>query len=285
MNGRVYDPAVGRFLSVDPRVRDSAASQSWNGYGYVEARLLSATDPSGWETVDCPQCVQYRADPPRSAWVTSVGGYWVGDNSPAWRVLTGSDTIDILAQTPQWVSTGFSWDQLQIVDPGRDPSRRDFPSQTATESTGPAPQGKEDSADPICNAPGLGGGGLTLSQRADLARLQALGGVVGGALLGRLPGAVLGYGAAIGYNAYGLRAGGALVQGGSQQGNLAYGAAAQGLGIPLPAAQRFAGFYEQYGPSSGGRYAPENGTFLGGPPYGDDPGAQQAIAAGYACGQ
>jgi hypothetical protein len=47
----------GRFLSVDPRVRDSAASQSWNGYGYVEARLLSATDPSGWATVDCPQCV------------------------------------------------------------------------------------------------------------------------------------------------------------------------------------------------------------------------------------
>jgi RHS repeat-associated protein len=57
MNGRVYDPAVGRFLSVDPRVRDSAASQSWNGYAYVEARLLSATDPSGWATVDCPQCV------------------------------------------------------------------------------------------------------------------------------------------------------------------------------------------------------------------------------------
>jgi hypothetical protein len=143
----------------------------------------------------------------------------------------------------------------------------------------------EDPADPICSAPGQGGGSRTLRQRAELARLQALGGVVAGALLGRLPGAVLGYGAAIGYNAYGLRAGGALVQGGSQQGNLAYGAAAQGLGIPLPAAQRFAGFYEQYGPNSGGRYAPENGTFYGDPPYGDDRGAQQAIADGYACGQ
>jgi hypothetical protein len=85
-------------------------------------------------------------------------------------------------------------------------------------------QGEEDSDDPICTALGLGGGGRTLSQRADLARLQALGGVVGGALLGRLPGAVLGYVAAIGYNAYGLRAGGVLEQGGSQQGNRAYGA-------------------------------------------------------------
>ena len=49
MRGRVYDPAVGRFLSVDPIVRDAAASQSWNGYGYVEGRTLSWTDPSGYD--------------------------------------------------------------------------------------------------------------------------------------------------------------------------------------------------------------------------------------------
>ena len=48
MRGRVYDPAVGRFLSVDPIVRAVDASQSWNGYGYVEGRTLSWTDPSGW---------------------------------------------------------------------------------------------------------------------------------------------------------------------------------------------------------------------------------------------
>lgn len=48
MRGRVYDPTVGRFLSVDPIVRDADASQSWNGYGYVEGRTLSWTDPSGW---------------------------------------------------------------------------------------------------------------------------------------------------------------------------------------------------------------------------------------------
>ncbi len=48
MRGRVYDPVIGRFLSVDPLVRDVTATQSWNGYGYVEGRALSATDPSGY---------------------------------------------------------------------------------------------------------------------------------------------------------------------------------------------------------------------------------------------
>ena len=52
MNGRVYDPAVGRFLSVDPIVREAAASQSWNGYGYVEGRVLSWRDPSGWSGLE-----------------------------------------------------------------------------------------------------------------------------------------------------------------------------------------------------------------------------------------
>lgn len=51
-SGRVYDPTVGRFLSVDPIVRDVDASQSWNGYGYVSGRVMSATDPSGFmETI------------------------------------------------------------------------------------------------------------------------------------------------------------------------------------------------------------------------------------------
>jgi len=133
MAGRVYDPTVGRLLSVDPLVRDAAASQSWNGYGYVEGRVLSATDPSGWQTVDCPQCVRYRADPPRSAWVTSIGGYWIRHNGPAWRSDAGPDSVTINARTPMWVSTGFSWHTLQIVGLGRDPSGRAMPSQTAKE--------------------------------------------------------------------------------------------------------------------------------------------------------
>lgn len=47
MNGRVYDPSVGRFLSMDPIVADVADSQSLNPYAYVGNRPLSHTDPTG----------------------------------------------------------------------------------------------------------------------------------------------------------------------------------------------------------------------------------------------
>jgi RHS repeat-associated protein len=151
MHGRVYDPTVGRFLSVDPLVRDAAASQSWNGYGYVEGRVLSATDPSGWQTVDCPQCVRYRADPPRSAWVTSIGGYWISDNGPTWRSDAGPDSVTINARTPMWVSTGFSWNGLQIVGLGRDPSGRAMPSQTAKEGGKEEPQSQQQCVRPPAN--------------------------------------------------------------------------------------------------------------------------------------
>jgi hypothetical protein len=65
--------------------------------------------------------------------VTSVGGYWIRDDGPAWRSDAGLDEVTINARTPMWVSTGFSWNGLQIVGLGRDPSGRAMPSQTVNE--------------------------------------------------------------------------------------------------------------------------------------------------------
>lgn len=48
MNGRVYDPELGRFLSADPFVQDLSDLQSWNRYSYVLNNPLSFTDPSGF---------------------------------------------------------------------------------------------------------------------------------------------------------------------------------------------------------------------------------------------
>jgi RHS repeat-associated protein len=48
MNGRVFDPQIGRFLSADPYVDGADTSQGWNRYMYVHGQTLSATDPSGY---------------------------------------------------------------------------------------------------------------------------------------------------------------------------------------------------------------------------------------------
>lgn len=47
MNGRIYDPQLGRFLSPDPILAEPASSQSWNRYSYVSNNPLAYTDPSG----------------------------------------------------------------------------------------------------------------------------------------------------------------------------------------------------------------------------------------------
>jgi RHS repeat-associated protein len=49
MNGRVFDPTVGRFLSADPFIGDLADSQSVNPYAYVGNRPLIDFDPSGMD--------------------------------------------------------------------------------------------------------------------------------------------------------------------------------------------------------------------------------------------
>ncbi|MCW8126446.1 RHS repeat domain-containing protein [Microbulbifer halophilus] len=49
MNGRIYDPTLGRFLSPDPIVQAPTYSQNWNRYSYVVNNPLSFTDPSGYK--------------------------------------------------------------------------------------------------------------------------------------------------------------------------------------------------------------------------------------------
>ena len=53
MNGRVYDPVAGRFLSVDPDPGKPGDSQRLNPYSYVSNKPLSATDPTGFGAQPC----------------------------------------------------------------------------------------------------------------------------------------------------------------------------------------------------------------------------------------
>jgi len=47
MNGRLYDPVVGRFLSPDPFIADPSFSQSYNRYAYALNNPLKYNDPDG----------------------------------------------------------------------------------------------------------------------------------------------------------------------------------------------------------------------------------------------
>lgn len=48
MNGRLYDPRVGRFVQGDPLVDDPSDPQAYNRYAYVGNNPLSAVDPMGY---------------------------------------------------------------------------------------------------------------------------------------------------------------------------------------------------------------------------------------------
>lgn len=47
MNGRIYDPTLGRFLQPDPVVQLTLGAQGWNAYTYVFNNPLAYTDPTG----------------------------------------------------------------------------------------------------------------------------------------------------------------------------------------------------------------------------------------------
>lgn len=75
MNGRVYDPEIGRFLSVDPEIQDQNDSQNYNGYSYVLNNPLNKTDPSGYcyVTKQGINCLGYTLDQIGGIWDTAYG--------------------------------------------------------------------------------------------------------------------------------------------------------------------------------------------------------------------
>ncbi len=48
MNGRIYDPTLGRMLQADPFIQFPTNTQSYNRYSYVLNNPLAYTDPSGY---------------------------------------------------------------------------------------------------------------------------------------------------------------------------------------------------------------------------------------------
>jgi len=90
MNGRAYDPELGRFLSVDPFIQFPDNSQSLNPYTYVMNNPLSGTDPTGY-------LIRHR---PGSAFVTVIFdrtlGIGMGNTPLQFNTNTANITPDVL---------------------------------------------------------------------------------------------------------------------------------------------------------------------------------------------
>ncbi len=61
MNGRMYDPILGRFLGVDPVIQTKDNSQSFNGYTYCLNNPLKYIDPTGYSRSAIDWSLQYSS--------------------------------------------------------------------------------------------------------------------------------------------------------------------------------------------------------------------------------
>ncbi len=107
MNGRMYDPRLGRFLSPDPIVGDPTSSQSWNLYSYVGNNPLSYVDPTGLVQAG-PMCPIFGP-----AMCMAGGGAGGGSTTRTMTVTTTVTVHGVMAvpyryAVPVWTRVGGS---------------------------------------------------------------------------------------------------------------------------------------------------------------------------------
>lgn len=103
MNGRVYDPLIGRVISADPFVPDPTSTQSFNRYSYVVNNPLRYTDPSGYDFVD--QTAALFGDSPTGP-TPHLGVDFFGDDSITNRQLSDGSTWNYYQTAPTFESEG-----------------------------------------------------------------------------------------------------------------------------------------------------------------------------------
>jgi RHS repeat-associated protein len=86
MNGRIYDPLIGRFMSADPFIPDASNLQAHNRFAYVYNNPLKYTDPDGFKPF-------WKKKWFKAVVAIAVGyftGQWIGNLLQSGAGLTGS---------------------------------------------------------------------------------------------------------------------------------------------------------------------------------------------------
>ena len=83
MNGRCYDPLLGRILSPDPELQDPSNIQNYNRYSYCLNNPLKYTDPSGYKSEQYENLLTFYS--------TFIG--WNNMNNDNWQQTTGYNMI------------------------------------------------------------------------------------------------------------------------------------------------------------------------------------------------
>jgi RHS repeat-associated protein len=105
MNGRIYDPVLGRFLSPDPFVTSPENPQNYNRYSYVLNNPLKYTDPSGYSKI---------TNIINTLWSYDHGGTWTLGGGP--HKFESHDEafeagIDYVNTTNSWGNTAYGSEQ------------------------------------------------------------------------------------------------------------------------------------------------------------------------------
>lgn len=82
MNGRVFDPALGRFMSADPFIQNPTGLQSFNRYSYGWNSPLNGADPTGYSWASKTWQKAWHNDNIQ-ALVTIAIAYYVGPGAAA----------------------------------------------------------------------------------------------------------------------------------------------------------------------------------------------------------
>jgi hypothetical protein len=119
MNGRVYDPRLGRFLSVDPIISNPANSQSINPYSYIGNNPLSGVDPTGYEWNLLTSALEY-VDSFIGTTVSAPTSSGATGRSPAGGSVTDAESPSAVSKDTNWgaVAAGAVFGTVQALTPG-----------------------------------------------------------------------------------------------------------------------------------------------------------------------